>query len=102
MANPAAKRRIQGVQALRLFVLLAGFVYIVFPTPASAADPLLPIARTITSLAPGISSAATTAQTIPITISAGNYYVCVQADEKGAVFESNEGNNTGVRQTPLR
>jgi len=50
--------------------------------------------RTVSSLAAGASSTATTTLTLPSTTPPGNYYVCAKADSAGTVAELDEGNNT--------
>jgi subtilase family serine protease len=50
--------------------------------------------RAIAILAAGASSAGSTSLTIPVGTAPGNYYVLARADADGAVFETNETNNT--------
>jgi len=50
--------------------------------------------RTISTLAGGATSTATTTVTFPNTTPPGNYYVCAKADSANAVTESDETNNT--------
>jgi subtilase family serine protease len=49
--------------------------------------------RTITSLAAGATSTASTTLTIPNTTAPGNYYVCAKSDSAGTVTELDETNN---------
>ena len=49
--------------------------------------------RSVTSLAVGASSSASTTLSVPTTTPLGSYYVCVRADSAGAVPESDEANN---------
>ena len=55
--------------------------------------------RSVSSLAAGASSTATTSLTIPSTTKAGSYYVCTKADSGSTVAESNETNNTRCSTT---
>jgi hypothetical protein len=55
-----------------------------------ASDTLL-ASRTVATLAPGATSAATTMVTLPTT--PGNYFIGAVADRNAAVVEGNEGNN---------
>ena len=50
--------------------------------------------RSVTSLAAGASSAASTSLTVPATTPPGTYYVCAMADALSAVSELSETNNT--------
>ncbi|HUJ79442.1 MAG TPA: CARDB domain-containing protein, partial [Nitrospiria bacterium] len=50
--------------------------------------------RSVSTLAAGATSTATTTVTFPNTTPPGNYYVCVKADSANAVTESDETNNT--------
>jgi subtilase family serine protease len=50
--------------------------------------------RTVSTLAGGATSTATTTVTFPNTTPPGNYYVCVKADSANAVTEGDETNNT--------
>ena len=57
--------------------------------------------RTTPSLAPGASSAVTTAVQLPSTLAAGNYYVIVRADADDDVVETNESNNNASRSVSV-
>jgi subtilase family serine protease len=50
--------------------------------------------RTVTSLAAGASSAATTSVAVPSATPLGTYYVCAKADSGNTVLEGDETNNT--------
>jgi subtilase family serine protease len=50
--------------------------------------------RSVSTLAAGAISTATTTVTFPNTTPPGNYYVCVKADSANAVTEADETNNT--------
>jgi len=50
--------------------------------------------RTVSMLAAGATSTATTTVTFPNTTPPGNYYVCVMADSTGVLTESEETNNS--------
>ena len=50
--------------------------------------------RSVTSLAIGASSAATTNLLIPTTTPSGNYYICSKADSANTITEINDSNNT--------
>jgi subtilase family serine protease len=50
--------------------------------------------RTVTALAAGASSSATTSLTIPATTPPGDYYVCAMGDSLAQVVETDETNNT--------
>jgi subtilase family serine protease len=50
--------------------------------------------RSVSTLAAGATSTATTTVTFPNTTPPGNYYVCVKADSANAVTEADETNNT--------
>ena len=58
--------------------------------------------RSVTSLAAGASSTATTVLTIPTTTSLGTYYVCAMADSANTVSESNETNNSLCTSTTVQ
>ena len=62
-----------------------------------AADLTLAASRSVPALAPGASSAATTAVAIPAGLAPGTYYLFVKADGDASVIESQEGNNTNWR-----
>lgn len=49
--------------------------------------------RSVSNLAPGESSAASTSLTIPTTVAEGSYYMVIIADSGGAVAERDETNN---------
>ncbi|HET6464730.1 MAG TPA: CARDB domain-containing protein, partial [Nitrospiria bacterium] len=51
--------------------------------------------RTVTSLAGGASSTATTKLTIPLSTPVGTYFLCGLADSTHTVIESDETNNSG-------
>jgi subtilase family serine protease len=58
--------------------------------------------RSVTSLAAGGTSAATTSLTIPAATPLGTYYVCVLADSANTVAESNETNNSLCTSTTIQ
>ena len=66
-----------------------------------ADDVVIPTTRTVTSLAIGGSSPATTSVTIPATTRTGSYYVCAKADSANVVLETNETNNTRCSTTTV-
>jgi subtilase family serine protease len=49
----------------------------------------------------GGTSSATNALQIPLTILAGSYFICANADDGNSVDESEEGNNTGCTATTV-
>jgi hypothetical protein len=55
--------------------------------------------RTVSSLASGASSAATTTVTVPVSVAPRAYYVGALADSAGKIAESNENNNYRVDAT---
>ena len=57
-------------------------------------DVVISTIRSVTLLAAGASSSATTSLSIPSTVPVGTYYVCAMADSLNAVVETDEGNNT--------
>jgi subtilase family serine protease len=57
-------------------------------------DVAITATRSVTSLAAGASSTATTSLTIPAATAPGTYHVCAMADSVAQVTESNEANNT--------
>jgi len=60
-----------------------------------ADDVVLAQTRSVSSLAAGASSGATTLVTVPSTTPVGSYYVCAMADSGGVIAEATtEGNNT--------
>ncbi|HBO97167.1 MAG TPA: peptidase, partial [Candidatus Omnitrophica bacterium] len=81
--------RNQGVGGVGSFPV--GF-YLSTDTAITTADTWIG-ARSISSLAAGASSSATTSVTIPTTIAAGTYYIGVIADYNNTRAESNETNN---------
>ena len=56
-------------------------------------DRLFTTQRSLTAIAPGALSTATTSPTVPTGTPPGLYYVCALADAGGVVVESNEANN---------
>jgi parallel beta-helix repeat protein len=67
--------------------------YLSLDPSKSAGDKLLAGSRAIPSLAPGGASTGAVLVTIPLTMSAGTYYVLSCADDTKAVSESDETNN---------
>ena len=57
-------------------------------------DVAITTTRSVSSLAAGASSTATTSLTIPATTPPGTYHVCAMSDSALQVTESNESNNT--------
>jgi hypothetical protein len=57
--------------------------------------------RTIGSLGIGATSSATNAVRIPAGTSAGDYYICANADDGNTVTESDEGNNSRCTTTTI-
>ena len=57
--------------------------------------------RAVPALAAGSSSTASTALTLPATLSTATYYVYAQADSANAVSEANETNNVMQRSLPI-
>jgi subtilase family serine protease len=57
-------------------------------------DVVITTIRSLTSLAAGASSSATTSITVPGTTPVGTYFICAMADSLNAVVEADEGNNT--------
>ena len=57
-------------------------------------DVVIQTTRSVSSLAAGAPSTATTSLTIPSTTPAGIYYVCAKADSGNTVIETDETNNT--------
>jgi len=57
-------------------------------------DVAITTTRSVTSLAAGAFSTATTSLAVPATTPPGNYYVCAMADSLAAVTELDETNNT--------
>jgi YVTN family beta-propeller protein len=57
-------------------------------------DVAIATTRTVTALAAGASSSATTSLTIPATTPPGDYYVCAMGDSLAQVVETDETNNT--------
>src|SRR6185295_14410215 len=66
-------------------------LYLATNTTIDPASDTLLASRTVATLAPAATSAATTSVTLPTT--AGNYFIGAVADRVGAVTEANEGNN---------
>ena len=60
-----------------------------------AADPLLGV-HAVEALAPGAASTATTPVVLPMPLEPGTYYLFAKADAPGAMFETNEYNNTKI------
>jgi subtilase family serine protease len=58
--------------------------------------------REVTSLYMGLATTATKTVAIPSTVTAGTYSLLVVADADGAVAESEETNNTGIRTITIR
>jgi hypothetical protein len=58
--------------------------------------------RSVTTLAAGASSAATTTVTVPASTPLGVYHVCAMADSGSTVAESNEGNNSTCTGTTIQ
>jgi subtilase family serine protease len=56
-------------------------------------DVVLTGTRSVTSLAPGATSTASTSVSVPTQVTTGMYYVCATADASGVVAESNEADN---------
>jgi subtilase family serine protease len=65
-------------------------------------DIVLTATRTITSLASGATSTATTSVVVPASTSLGTYYFCAMADSGNTVSESNETNNTRCILPPIQ
>jgi hypothetical protein len=65
-------------------------------------DRLLTGYRTVTGLAAGVSSPATTTVTIPAATLIGDYFLLVCADDTFLVMESNETNNCSASAAKLR
>ena len=70
--------------------------YLSTNTTLDVSDTLLG-SRAVPVLAPGASSAATTAVVIPVGTAPKTYYVIAKADDPAAVAETNETNNTAYK-----
>jgi subtilase family serine protease len=57
--------------------------------------------RTVTSLAAGASSTATTKLIIPLNTPVGTYFLCALVDSAHTVTESDETNNSGCSDTQI-
>jgi subtilase family serine protease len=64
-------------------------------------DIVLTTTRTIGLLGVGATSSATNALQIPLTIPAGSYFICANADDGNSVAESEEGNNAACTATTV-
>jgi cysteine-rich repeat protein len=65
-------------------------------------DIALSATRSVTSLAGGATTTATTSLTIPSSVPLGPYFVCAQADTGGTVTESTEADNAVCTTAPLQ
>jgi len=65
-------------------------------------DIVLTATRSVTSLAAGANSSASTSLTVPATTPLGSYYVCARADSGGTVQESAETNNSRCTTSPVQ
>jgi subtilase family serine protease len=74
-------------------------VYLSSDTAITTADTYLG-QRSVSSLAPGASTSATSSVTVPVSTTPGTYYIGVIADTSGSVVEANEANNAGYDATP--
>jgi len=71
-----------------------GFRLSVNTTFGDSDDVVITTIRSVSALAAGASSTATTSLSIPSSTPSGTYYVCAKADSAGTVAETDENNNT--------
>ena len=64
-------------------------------------DVVITQTRTITSVAIGATSTASTTLTVPLSTPSGTYYVCAMADTNNTVAEGDETNNTRCTATTI-
>jgi subtilase family serine protease len=65
-------------------------------------DVAMTATRSLTALAIGASSTASTTLTVPATTPLGTYYVCAMADSGNTVAEGDENNNSRCTATPIQ
>jgi subtilase family serine protease len=68
----------------------------------SSDDILLAATRAVPALAPGEASTGSISLTMPVTVTAGTYFVLACADDLAAVAEANESNNCGASASQVQ
>lgn len=99
--NLVADNTAKNLSGAKAGAFVVGFHLSTDQVYGGADDVAFSTTRSISSLAIGATSAASTTLTVPTTTPAGTYYLCAMADSAAVVPESNETNNALCTTTTL-